>query len=90
MFKKQLLVNNIKINIKNMKWLDFIKNSGSSVFKEINSLKTRMNKRECYTKLKSYTTAEMNAIPDPEVGYLIYNTTATAVYIYKISGWAAV
>lgn len=73
-----------------MKWMDYVRKTGSNVYKLIASLTSRMDKRECYTKLKSYTTTEMNAIPDPEVGYQIFNTTANAPYVYKSGGWAAV
>ena len=73
-----------------MKWMNYVRKTGSNVYKLIADLSSRMNKRECYTKLKSYTTTEMNAIVDPEVGYLIYNTSATAVYVYKAAGWTAV
>ncbi len=73
-----------------MKFLDYISGVGGKVSSLISKLTSRMDKRECYTKLKSYTTTEMNAIPSPEVGYLVYNTTTTSVYVYKIVGWTAV
>lgn len=73
-----------------MKNLDYIIKSSKGVLGRIINLETRVNDRECFTKLKNYTTTEMNAIENPEVGYMIFNTTANAPYVYKSGGWAAV
>lgn len=71
-----------------MRYFDYISGTFVGWLKRIVNLETRMNSRECFTKLKSYTTTEMNAIENPEAGYLIWNTTVPAVYVYTGSAWA--
>lgn len=40
-------------------------------------------------KVGSYTTSEMNAIPSPANGIIIYNTTENSFYGYQNGAWAA-
>jgi hypothetical protein len=73
-----------------MKWLNYLSNTGAAINKRFSKVETRVSNIECFGKLKSYTTTEMNAITNPEVGFTIFNTTADAPYVYKSGGWAAV
>jgi hypothetical protein len=74
-----------------MKWLDYLNRTSNGLWKYIKDLLSRMNTRECYTPLKNYTTDEMNALPDPQVGWLIFNTTENEPYVYvATTGWVAV
>lgn len=41
-------------------------------------------------KLLGYTTTEMNALPSPEAGTVIYNSTANVLYFYNGAVWGAV